>query len=918
MNRTKIAFTECLVGTMLALIITIMIGESCTRKNTTERSSELIEADSMMEQAYNYYDEANFNKSIERCRLATDVYINCKDSTALSDAYSHLSACYQRISMNDSALSNCFAGLRIDKKLNDKNRLSSSYNNLAAIYLGVDRALEAKPFIDKAIELEKSISPEHPNILSIRYGIAAEIYLKLNKTDSALQLVNKAFLIDSAAADTLHMARRLAVMGDIFTAMNNQHKALKSYNDAIELLSTTPDKYSLAVTYKSLGNLHDKMRQPAKSLECLEQSTQLAQQCNARRILQQNYYLMGVSPALTNHDKVVQYLKLSNEIKDSIYNDATSDLISHYAMKLEAQNKQITIEEQQHSIIKQRLIIIAISVATLLLLLGCAALFLINLLKTRAQRAEKSAERMKDLFFTNMTHEFRTPLTVILGEAENLRANDSNVLNLQQYNAIINQGHHMLDLVNQLLSISKVRSAIGSLEWQHGDISMMSKMVVENMRISAQHQGVTINTETDDQDYNIDFVPEYCHSIVTNLLSNSLKFTPPGGCVTLKMQRASNRAMLIIADNGCGIKAHDLPHIFDLFYQGDSDKPTVGTGIGLAMVKQMTEAMNGKIEVKSQDGMGTTFIVTIPVKHDNGGYPQWVPKIFSQPTQENITTITPAPKHAAASDTDDKAIALIVEDNNDVAFYIEHVLADRYSVVHASDGSQGIDKAREMVPDIIITDLMMPGIDGLEMCRMVRADELLNHIPIVIVTARSTDKDRLAALSVGADAFLVKPFNSDELKALVDNLLNSRMLLREKFQLELKLPHNATSELTVDNATTNNDDVNSKSNNFMEKVKTVIIKNIDNSSMNSVLIADKMNLSQRQLNRKVKSVIGIDTASYIREVRISIAKEMLSSTDNQVTEIAEKCGFDSSSYFSKIFKQYTKLTPTEYRKAFGT
>lgn len=905
--------------TISLIALSTILGGSCAKKGNTERSQELLQADSIMEQAYNYYDKSSFNKSIQACQKAMAAYIDQKDSASLSDAYSHLSACYQRMTMNDSALINCFLGLRIDENLKDQERLSSSYNNLAAIYLGLDRPQEAKPFINRAIELETAIKPLRPNKLSIRYGIAAEIYLKDNLADSALYFIGKSLEIDSAAADTLRMGRRLAVMGDIYNAMDRRDDALDSYNNAISLLTPMGDKYSLAVAYKSLGNLYEKMGNPAKMLECLEQSTELAQQCNARRILQQNYFLMGTSPASTDHNKAVEYLKLSLALKDSIYNDAASDLASHYAMKLEAQHKQITIEEQQHSITTQRLIIIATSVALLLLLMGCAALFFINILRARAQRAEKSAEHMKDLFFTNMTHEFRTPLTVILGEAENLRANDASALNQSQYNAIINQGNHMLDLVNQLLSISKVRSAIGSLEWQHGDISMMLKMVVENMRINAQSQGITISVESDNQDYNIDFVPEYCHSIITNLLANSLKFTSTGGNVTLKMQRTASKAILIISDTGCGIKSQDLPHIFDLFYQGDNEKSTLGTGIGLAMVKQMTEAMNGKIEVQSQEGIGTTFTVSIPVKHENGGYPNWVPKIFSQPSRNDISDIENTTQNTSAASADDRPIALIVEDNNDVAMYIEHVLQEHYCVMHAGNGNSGIEKAREVVPDVIITDLMMPEIDGLEMCRMIRADELLNHIPIVVVTARSSNKDRLAALTAGADAFLVKPFNSDELKALIENILNSRLLLRQKFQLELKMHPRATSETPAEVpasasvATT----AGSKNNGFIEKIKTIITRNIDNPSMNSALIADKMNLSQRQLNRKVKSVIGIDTASYIREVRISVAKQMLCNSDDPVTEIAEKCGFDSGSYFSKIFKQYTKLTPTDYRKAFS-
>ena len=912
--------THYLLCSLLGLAL---IAASCSQVSNLERNSDLMVADSLMEEAYKQYDNANFNKSIELCRQSMDSYRLQSDSASLSDAYSHLSACYQRISMNDSALSNCYSSLRIDEKLKDKERLSSSYNNLAAIYLGIDRALEAKPFIKKAIVLEQAATPQHPSKLSVRYGIAAEIYLKLNKTDSALAFINKAYAIDSAAADTLHMARRMVVMGDIYSSMEREDSALNSYNNAIEFLNTTADKYSLAVAYKSLGSLYEKRNEHGKALECLEKSTELAKECNARRILLQNYYLMGISPANKNHDKVVEYLKNSNALKDSIYNDASSNLASHYSMTLEAQNKQITIEEQQHSITMQRLIIAATSIALLLVLLGFASLFRINILRARAQRAEKNAEQMKDLFFTNMTHEFRTPLTVILGEAQALREGVGSHANHERYDAIINQGNHMLNLVNQLLSISKVRSSIGALDWHHGDFSIMTKMIVENMHINAETKGVNLNLECTNQDYNIDFVPDYCHSIVSNLMSNAVKFTPSGGSVTVNLSKHGSKVSLSIADTGVGISANDLPHIFDLFYQGDTGSASLGTGIGLALVKQMTEAMNGKIEVESQQGNGTTFYLTLPAKHAGSTYPKWVPRVLSSQLPDDNSTL-PAPGDGSLISVDqspinsniDRPIVLIVEDNPDVASFLGHILEEKYQVVKAQNGTEGVDKAREIIPDIIVTDIMMPETSGIELCKMVRADELLNHIPIIIVTARSGASDRLEALAAGADAFLVKPFNNDELKALVEALLSSRQLLRHKYQLALQSPATQQETQATSTRAVSNSVITARNTAFITKVRDIITTAIGNPDMGSTFIASKMNLSQRQLNRKIKSVTGVDTSSLIRELRIAKAKELLCSTDIPVTEVGERCGFDSASYFSKIFKLHTKLTPSDYRKAF--
>ena len=433
---------------------------------------------------------------------------------------------------------------------------------------------------------------------------------------------------------------------------------------------------------------------------------------------------------------------------------------------------------------------------------------------------------------------------------------------------------------------------------------------------------IEIDIESDNQDYNIDFVPDYCHSIVSNLMSNAVKFTPSGGSVTVKLSKHGSKVTLSIADTGVGISANDLPHIFDLFYQGNTGSASLGTGIGLALVKQMTEAMNGKIEVESQQGNGTTFYLTLPAKHAGSTYPKWVPRVLSSQLPDNSTL--PAPGDGSLISVDqspinsniDRPIVLIVEDNPDVALFLGHILEEKYQVVKAQNGTEGVDKAREIIPDIIVTDIMMPETSGIELCKMVRADELLNHIPIIIVTARSGASDRLEALAAGADAFLVKPFNNDELKALVEALLSSRQLLRHKYQLALQSPATEQKTQATTTRAVSNSVITARNTAFITKVRDIITTAIDNPDMGSTFIASKMNLSQRQLNRKIKSVTGVDTSSLIRELRIAKAKGLLCSTDIPVTEVGERCGFDSASYFSKIFKQHTKLTPSDYRKAF--
>ncbi len=910
----------------LALTITLclLIDVSCKKQTNAsgENTSNIATYDSLMHKAYESYNRADFNKSIELTRDAMKS-ISKNNKVAMSDAYSHLAACYQRIGMNDNALSNAFAGLNIDEKLKDNERISASYSNIANIYLAAQRPNEAKSLINKALELEKTIQKPNSRHLSNRYGMAAEIYLKLDEPDMALDYINKALDIDTTANDSLQIMRRMLTLGDIYAATDSTQKALDNYQQAIKMFEKNDDKYNMMLAYKNLGALYVKIGDKAQAMKWLNQSTDIAKECNAKSVLKENYLLLANIMSDHNPSQAAKYLSQSNSLADSIYNEATSKLTSYYAMEFQTKEKEHKIEEQQSSITVQRLIITAAIIAASSLLVLCIALFVIIMLRSRARKAEKNAEQLRDRFFTNVTHEFRTPLTVILGEAEELKNEERDETKKPKYNAIINQGNHLLRLVNQLLNISKVRTAIGSLPWKNGDLAALVNMIVENMSVYAGRQETMIDFRHDDSDFNIDFVPEYCRSIFTNLISNAIKFDSPNGHIIVDMSRKKNNVMVSICDHGCGINQNDLPHIFDLFYQGDSGKSDLGTGIGLALVKQMTEAMDGKVEVQTQEGEGTTFTITLPAKHKNREYPKWIPKMLSTSTEDFTDPVQDAVEKANNEillSSDDKRIALVVEDNSDVATYIQHVLESTFNVIVAHDGEEGLEKAREVIPDIVITDLMMPKVDGLEMCRRLRDDELVSHIPIIIVTARDADKDRLEGLSTGADAYLTKPFKRDELTAIADTLLHTRDLLKMKYQVKLTGEEPEVVEVapeenieTVD-TTKILSSIARKNEIFIEKVKGIILKNIAKSELNSALIADAMNLSQRQLNRKVSSVLGVDTASYIRQMRILKAQELLLETEDPVGDIGYNCGFESSSYFSKIFRQHTGLTPSEYRK----
>lgn len=403
-----------------------------------------------------------------------------------------------------------------------------------------------------------------------------------------------------------------------------------------------------------------------------------------------------------------------------------------------------------------------------LLLVGAAAglLWYVSRMKSRHNRAMKQMEKVRSNFFTNVTHEFRTPLTVILGLLEQLQKGGMNREELQKsIETISRQGQSLLDLVNQLLEVSKVRSEVGEPEWRTGDVVAYIRMLIENYQVYAQQKRVDLRFIPEEMSIMMDFVPEYLCKIIRNLLSNALKFTPKEGRVSLLMSRNKDKLMIYVVDTGVGIDAGDLPHIFDTFYQGENNGGSdTGSGIGLSLVKQMTECMYGHIKVESRLGEGTKFMITLPLQHGNSLWEKYLPdekSDFFQPLSVNGGGVMLAEDYDVERAGENREIndsmhssILIVEDNEDVSYYIDQLLKKDYHLLYARNGNEGLEKAKEYMPDLILTDLMMPEMDGYELCREIRHSDILNHIPIIIITAKSEEEDRVRGLDTGADAFL--------------------------------------------------------------------------------------------------------------------------------------------------------------------
>lgn len=398
--------------------------------------------------------------------------------------------------------------------------------------------------------------------------------------------------------------------------------------------------------------------------------------------------------------------------------------------------------------------------------------------------------------------------------------------------------------------------------------------------------------------------------IYFNLMSNALKYTPEGGTITTRLKLCSGQYTMTVADTGKGIAPEELPRLFERFYQAQGS--IGGTGIGLSLVKAYVDLHHGDIHAESQPGKGTTFIISLP--DSQPGYDPSKDTAANTQAQQDKGLVddsyVPSDTEAEAlaerivnaEDFDnDRPLVLIIDDNNGMRTYLRSILSQKYNVVEASDGKQGLDKARRFVPQAVVCDVMMPVMDGLEFTRQMKADTATSHIPVILLTARSLTEQREEGYSVGADSYITKPFSGSVLLARVDNLLKSRVMLRSIFS--------GGKQEAVEEERLGQPDQG-----FVSRLREIIKSNLGDSDFTIERLGEEIGLSRVQLYRKVKALTGQTPVEYIRDMRLRKAAMLLKAGKFSVSEVMYTVGFSNSSYFSKCFSKAFGMTPTEYMK----
>lgn len=520
-------------------------------------------------------------------------------------------------------------------------------------------------------------------------------------------------------------------------------------------------------------------------------------------------------------------------------------------------------------------------------------------IRLRQQEADqlRAVDAIKTNFFTNITHEFRTPLTLILAPTEQMANENPDPKNHRRLQTIEQNAHQLLGLINQLLDLSKLEASVMPIHESRGNLAEFISHWLKPLTDQAVTQGIRLLFKSEiTGDYWFD--AEKLERIVYNLTANALKFTKDG-TITVSLTDASGRIRLTVADTDVGISGQHLPHIFDRFYQVSDTNATQGTGIGLALVQELVQLQGGQISVESHPDQGTTFVVELPYRQ-------------AETSEASLNGIVPWNREAGAdawtaTDESDEPRLLVVEDNDELAHFIAESLPQNYRIWRAVNGRDGLEQALEHVPDLIISDVMMPLMDGFTLCSQLKTDLRTSHIPVILLTAKSSVDNRLVGLSLGADDYLTKPFHVTELQLRIRNQLEHKQRLRDKLRTELT----QFAQTVADTAAPITTDP------FMKQLYTVLDDHLDNSEFVVDDLLKPLGMSRTVLYRKIKALTGMAPADVVRLYRLKQAARFLRQ-GLSVAETAYRIGYQTPAHFTKVFREQYQMTPTQFIRQAGT
>ena len=776
----------------------------------------------------------------------------------------------------DSSVTCYWKAITICEKTGNRKKLANYLNGVGTVFYQMGDFNKAAFYMEKAAKIKLEDGE------MVAYGIIltnlAAVFQRWEKYEESIRALRTAEKILTGTPYTGILANLYNSMGSAFQlGYNNLDSAEFYYLKNVEMINQPELETFRLSAFANLGELYLQKNNLDQAEFYLQKALILsftfqrrAERASIYQRLGELYEKKGV------FEKAYAFQKKEVLLKDSIFTEDNQVVVQQLETQYQTEKKDAQIKVQQLAIQKRKnrentLVFISILIV---LLLATVALYFI--LRTRAKT---ELEKTKSRIFQNIVHEIRTPLTLIHGPLQLLKKEYEDEGSKENFRLIERNSNRLMDLVDELLVAAKLEKNEYQLHYQVGDMVLFTRNLVHSFATQAEEKNIQLSFKANKEEALINFAASAFEKILVNLVSNAIKYNPQGGRVEVELDVSGKNIQIRVSDTGIGMSRKDRERIFERFYRVNHAMPQAGFGIGLSIVKELVDLCKGHIAVESSEGVGTTITVNVPY----------------HPVAAEL-----GPEHSA----DTGRLVLLVEDDEEICRFIKDILLKQaIHIQQAHDGAEGYRLALDMVPDMIITDIMMPVEDGVSMTGRLKTHELTRQIPILMLSSRQSIGSRLEGMGVGADAYLAKPFNPDELVLQVKNILQTLQHNRSLYTEAIKEDARPYQQRVAGNDA------------YLQKIVEVVDKHILETEFSVNELADSMSISRSQLHRKITSLTGLSTTHFIRIIRLEKAKDLLLANTGNITEVAYESGFNSQSYFTKSFTEHFGMSPSEFIKS---